>query len=111
MKTISVLISNPGHSLRELLPQYWNQLKQINGASFEKKDGLFQITFNNGTKLNVSNKISKQDEHRIYFEGSLNPICEIPFWFIKMKDGSFYELWDYYFIPGQGGFSILCNIE
>ena len=111
MKKISVVISNPGHSLRELMTQYWNQLEQINGASFEEKEGLFQITFNNGTKLDINNKIVKQDEHRIYYEGSLKPICDRPFWFIKMKDAPFYELWDYYFIPGQGGFSILCNIE
>lgn len=111
MKSIIVAISNAGHSMRNLMPEYWEQIQKINGGKLEEKNDAFIIHLTNGTKLNVSNKISKQDEHRFYYEGSLKPILDKPFWFIKNKDSDFYELWDYYFLPGQGGFSMLCTLE
>jgi hypothetical protein len=111
MKKINVKIANPGHSMRNLMPEFWSQLQKINGATFEEKVDCFCINFSNGTILTIKNKIIKEDEHRIFYEGSLNPILNKPFWFIKMKGMSFHEMWDYYFTPGQGGFSILLEIE
>jgi hypothetical protein len=110
MKKITVMGSHPGHSLKELVPETWSKLELVNGANLEETADEFIIHLTNGTKLKVAKKIIDEDEHRVYYAGSLSPISDIPFRFILMKNGGLCELWDYYFLPGQGGFSMLCSL-
>lgn len=109
--TVFPMISNQGgHFLRQLLPQYWDKLNNFNGAQIEEINDEIKIHLTNGLTITASNNVVKQDEARTYYKGSLSPILDKPFWFIKVTK-SLYEIWDYDYAPNQGGFFIILKTK